>query len=102
MKGVHDRVRSTCGAMHPVQEHRIVVFLSLGKRVIVGGPLQVNESQEIGWETGRKDVLHVIGKRTVDIGLLKIIPNNECEDVVSVAPILFLEGLGHSLTIVGR
>ena len=102
MKGTHYRVRSTCGAMHPVQEHRIVVFLSLGKRVIVGRPLQVNESQENRWETGRKDVLHVIGKRAVDIKLLKIIPDNECKDVVSVAPILFLEGQSHGFTIMGR
>ena len=88
--------------MYPVQEHCIIVFLSLGEGVVISRPLQVDESQEIRWETGREDVLDMVSKRTVDIGLLKIIPNNECEDVVSVAPILFLEGLGHSLTIMGR
>ena len=101
LKGVHDRARSTCGAVYPVKEHRVIVFLSLGEGVVISRPLQVDESQEMWWETGREDVLDMVSKGTVDIGLLKVVPDDERKNVLPVASILFLEALGQSLRVVG-
>ena len=85
-----------------VQKYRIVMFFSLGQGIVIGRPLQFNEPKEVRRETGRENVLHVIGEGTMDIRFLEVVPDNEYVDMETVTPILLLEGLGHRLVVISR